>query len=97
MIELLPSRPDEYEPIRDHGECPADTVDRITYRNVTELHTSDRRQRSDPRYVVIDARFFAMENGGVRITRQGTFASRENLAMGTGDASTSIKTTPSSI
>ena len=84
LIKLLPSRPDEYQPIRDHGECPADTVDRLTDRNVTELHTSGRRQRSDPRYVVIaiDARFFAMENGGVRITRQGTFASRENIAIG---------------
>ena len=66
MIELLPSRPDEYQPIRDHGECPNDTVDRITDSNVTELHTSGRRQRSDPRYVVmaLDARFFSMENGG---------------------------------
>ena len=84
VIELLPSRPDEYQPIRDHGECPADTVDRLTDRNVTELHTSGRRRRSDPRYVVmaIDARFFSMENGGMRITRQGTFASRENIAIG---------------
>ena len=70
MIELLLSRPDEYQPIRDHGEA--------------ELHTSGRRQRSDPRYVVmaIDARFFSMENGGARITWQGTFASRKNIAIG---------------
>ena len=84
LIELLPSRPDEYQSLRDHGECPNDTVDRITDSNVTELHTSGRRQRSDPRYVVmaIDARFFSMENGGMHITRQGTFASRENIAIG---------------
>ena len=39
-----------------------------------------RRQRSDPRYVVmaLDARFFSMENGGMHITRQGTFALRDN-------------------
>ena len=84
MIELLPSRPDEYEPIRDHGECPTDSVDRITGGNVTEQHTSGRRQRGDPRYVVmaIDARFFSMENGSMHVTRQGTFASRENIAIG---------------
>ena len=40
LIELLPSRPDEYQSLRDHGECPNDTVDRITDSNVTELHTS---------------------------------------------------------
>ena len=69
LIELLPSRRDEYQSLRDHGECPNDTVDRITDSNVTELHTSGRRQRSDPRYVVmaIDARFFSMENGGIHI------------------------------
>ena len=44
-----------------------DSVDRITDRNVTELHTSGRRQGGDPRYmVIVDARFFVMENGGIR-------------------------------
>ena len=32
--------------------------------------------------MAIDARFFSMENGGMHITRQGTFASRENIAIG---------------
>ena len=84
LIEMLPSRPDEYLSMRNHGECPAGFFDKEIPLDVTDIITSGRRQRSDPRYTVvsIDARHFALENGDMHVTRQGTFASRENIAIG---------------
>ena len=76
MVELLPSWPDEYVIIRDHGECPTNSVDRITYRNVTEIHIGSTPERRSPRLMPVTSQW---RMAGCELRAR---ESRENIAIG---------------
>ena len=85
LIELLPSRPDEYQSLRDHGECPNDTVDRITDSNVTDMWSWPSMRASSP-----------WRMGACILLARVPLHRARTSRSGTGGVSTSRRTAPSS-